>query len=328
MEQGNATLLVVDDDSVNLEIIEEDLQDDGYHIVTASDGEQAWALLQEDPNRFDAVLLDRMMPRMDGLAVLACMKDNPVLTLIPVIMQTAAAGTVQMQVGLNAGAYYYLSKPFDKETLRAIVRAAIRDYTQYCATRTEAKTISGAVKLLNAGRFSFRTPKEARSLAALLSGTFPDPEKVGVGIFELLLNAVEHGNLGLTYKDKSRLLATDSWEEELARRLALPQYAACYATVEFDRGPGTIRVVVKDQGEGFDWRPYLEFSPERAYDTHGRGIAIARQGCFDRLEYLGNGNEVAAIVELPAISAADSISRSNPVLGQRLPLPSCVIRPQ
>lgn len=305
MQHVNATLLAVDDNPVNQEIIEENLQDDGYRIVTASDGEQAWALLQEDPNRFDAVLLDRMMPNLDGMAVLERMKATPVLAPIPVIMQTAAAGIQQVQEGIDAGAYYYLTKPFEKEVLRRIVRAAVRDYGLYRAVRAETKAISCAARLLDTGRFRCRTPEDATNLAALLAGTFSDPEKVGVGICELLLNAVEHGNLGITYRDKSRLLATDSWEEEIARRLAMPPYAARYATVEFDRAPGTIRMVIKDQGEGFDWRPYLDFTPERAFDAHGRGIATAKQMCFTRLEYRGSGNEVAIIEESRENSATD-----------------------
>ncbi|MEQ1626652.1 MAG: response regulator, partial [Nitrospira sp.] len=71
MTQRATTILAVDDDPVNLEIIQESLADLDYRIVTAADGEQAWALLQEDPDRFDAVLLDRMMPKMNGMALLA-----------------------------------------------------------------------------------------------------------------------------------------------------------------------------------------------------------------------------------------------------------------
>ena len=79
MEQRTTTILAVDDDAVNLEIIQESLAEAEYQIVTASDGEQAWALLQEDPDRFDAVLLDRMMPKMNGMALLALMQADPAI---------------------------------------------------------------------------------------------------------------------------------------------------------------------------------------------------------------------------------------------------------
>ena len=85
----------------------------------------------------------------------------------------------------------------------------------------------------------------------------------------------------------------------------MPEYAARYATVVFDREPGSIFLVIQDQGTGFDWRPYLEFTLERAYDLHGRGIAIAHQLCFTGLEYRGTGNEVVITLDCPELTPTD-----------------------
>jgi len=188
--------------------------------------------------------------------------------------------------------------------------AAIADEACRIAKRSTAiaKNIAHSLQLLEGGRFSYRTLDEAKALASLVASAFPDPAKVGVGVRELLVNAVEHGNLGISYEEKSRLLETDRLEEEAARRLALPQYAERYATVEIVRRPGSISLVVKDQGEGFDWKPYLEFAPERAHDLHGRGIATARLMCFSKLEYRGKGNEVVATLDLDG-SADDGSER-------------------
>ena len=60
---------------------------------------------------------------------------------------------------------------------------------------------------------------------------------------------------------------------------------------------GVLAVVV-DQGDGFDWKPFMEFSAERAFDPHGRGISLARMLSFDATEYQGNGNTVLAVVKL------------------------------
>lgn len=305
MESRKPTILAVDDDVVNLEIIQESFADLDYGIVTAADGEQAWALLREDPDRFDAVLLDRMMPKMSGMALLALMQADPALKSIPVILQTAAASTEAVREGLSTGAYYYLTKPYEKPVLLAIVRSAIEDYAIHRHMRAQAQSVSHAFTLLTAGRFRFRTLAETRSLATLIAGVFPVSEQVGVGIYELMLNAVEHGNLGITYREKSALLNAGRWEQEVARRLAMPEYAARYATVSFDRQPDSILLVIQDQGAGFDWRPYLEFTPERAYDVHGRGIAMAHQLGFTSLEYRGNGNEVVISMACPERAEPD-----------------------
>ena len=76
--------------------------------------------------------------------------------------------------------------------------------------------------------------------------------------------------------------------------------------VEFMRNPGELRFTVRDQGKGFDWQQYLEMSPERAFDTHGRGIAMSKLLSFDRLEYRGCGNEVECVVKLtPGIGPSE-----------------------
>lgn len=192
-----------------------------------------------------------------------------------------------------------------------VALASIADEAAQLATRSAglAQSLTQSIRLLNRGQFTFRTLQEARSLASVVAGLFPDPKRVEVGICELLLNAVEHGNLGITYEEKSELLARGGLEEEVTRRLTLPLYAERLATLDVQRLEGGIRLVVTDQGKGFDWRPYLEFSAERAADAHGRGIATARLLCFTKLEYRGNGNEVVAELDVAAVATPVSATR-------------------
>jgi hypothetical protein len=112
----------------------------------------------------------------------------------------------------------------------------------------------------------------------------------------LLFNAVEHGNLGLSYEEKTRLKWEDGWEQEVERRLALPENASKFASIRLDVGASEVVFTVQDTGAGFDWNAYLEFSPDRAFDPNGRGIAMARSLSFSNLEYQGNGNTVVARV--------------------------------
>jgi DNA-binding response OmpR family regulator len=126
-------------------------------------GDQAWELLQRDPDRFHAVLLDRMMPGMDGMEVLQKMKQHPILSQIPVIMQTAATTPQQTLQGLQAGAYYYLEKPFDQGTLLAIVDAAIRDRSSCLEVKGDLTRTTATMRLLNSATFTFRTPDKAKA---------------------------------------------------------------------------------------------------------------------------------------------------------------------
>ena len=296
---GASRLLIVEDEPINLEVLEEILGDEGYEVCSAINGGEAWEQLSSTTAPFDVVLLDRVMPDMDGIEILRRMKQQPGMEHTPVIMQTSMSTDAAVTEGLQAGAYYYLTKPFAAEMLVAIVAAAIRDYHDYLGLQREVLQASRTLNCLNSAEFYFRTPQEAHDIATLLAQVAPDPGRVVLGLSELMLNAVEHGNLGITYQEKSALGGGDPLAAEVTRRLADPAHADKQARIEFARSTTELKFVVRDCGSGFNWRQFLEMSPDRAFDTHGRGIAMSRMISFDHMEYLGSGNEVEAIVHLP-----------------------------
>ena len=97
----------------------------------AEDGLAAWKLLEEGETGFAAILLDRLMPRMDGIELLGKIKATPALEQIPIIMVTATSDPASIQEGLDAGVYYYLIKPFEPKVLLSIVKAAVEQYHDY-----------------------------------------------------------------------------------------------------------------------------------------------------------------------------------------------------
>jgi len=296
MSDAKPKVLVVDDEQFNLDLIEEYLSEINVDVLCVDRGEKALSVLKESPNLFSAVLLDRMMPGIDGIEVLVKIKENKEIDRLPVIMQTAKTGRDNMLEGLNAGAHYYLSKPYDQQTLVAIVSTAIRDYELYVSMQTSLKQSAQTLEIMDKGTFSFKSLEEGRKLASLLANTCPDSEKVVLGLTELITNAVEHGNLGITYEEKSKLNAEGMWESEILNRLSLPSYKDKYATVEFERNISEITFTITDQGNGFDWHQYMEISPERAFDSHGRGIAMANSISFDQIQYLDDGKKVCVTV--------------------------------
>jgi anti-sigma regulatory factor (Ser/Thr protein kinase) len=140
--------------------------------------------------------------------------------------------------------------------------------------------------------------QEARNLAYFIANCFPDPEAAVYGLNELLINAVEHGNLGITYAEKTQLTFEGQMAEEIERRLNLRENAQKWAYLSFNACEKAVKVTIKDQGKGFDWRPYLEISPDRATHPHGRGIATSKLMSFTSIQYLGCGNEVVCAVRL------------------------------
>ena len=115
-------ILVVDDNPTNLEVLRIRLSAQGYEVVTAVDGEDALARELEP----DLVLLDVMMPKLDGISVLKELKADTTLRFIPVILVTAKSDTRDIVDGLEAGGDDYLTKPFEQAALVARVRSLLR----------------------------------------------------------------------------------------------------------------------------------------------------------------------------------------------------------
>jgi len=290
-------ILTVDDEPLNLAIIEEYLSEEpDYRLDTASDGEEAWRALTAGGVKYDLVILDRIMPVLDGLDLLRRMKADTRFADIPVIMQTAASAPEQVREGLAAGAYYYLTKPYEPETLSAVVRAAIGDQRALRSAVSRAGSMDRAMQHLTQIEFTFRTLDDVHALADFLAGFCPNPQSALFGLTELMVNAIEHGNLGISYREKTLLLMENDWQTEIGRRLELPQFAERIARVRLERGADELRFMIADEGKGFDWQHYLDFDPSRIFDPNGRGIAMAQRTSFTSLRYLGNGNTVEATI--------------------------------
>lgn len=289
-------VLVVDDDILNLELISDYLDIAGIRSECVNNGTDALERISNMPENYSAVLLDRMMPGLNGMDVLRQIKNMPEINRLPVIMQTAKISKQDMVEGFDAGAHYYLTKPYDQQTLVAIVKTAIHDYQHYIELQQTLYHASHMLEFMHHGVFCFKTLDDGRKLAAMLANACPESEKVVVGLTELMINSVEHGNLGIGYSEKSELNENGNWEQEVLRRLDLPENMGKEVSVKMTRRPDEIELVIRDQGEGFDWPKYMDMSPDRAFDSHGRGIAMAKSISFDSIQYRGKGNEVCVTV--------------------------------
>jgi CheY-like chemotaxis protein len=298
MSKESPRILLVDDDDLNLDVLFECLKDEPYELVQAHDGVQALDLLRHDPKGFEAMVLDRMMPGMNGLELMTVLKADENLKWIPVVMQTSAASPSEVCEGMEAGVFFYLIKPFDQRVLRRMVSAAVEEGLKWKSLALNLRVQVKTIGCLQQGRFRVQTIEEAYDLALLVAQACPNPEKVAFGLNELIVNGVEHGNLQISYEEKTNLQEADQWEDEIARRQISPEHAHKFVEVTFDRHPDRIQLTVTDQGLGFDWSDYQEIKPERLLESHGRGIAMAKALSFDHLEYVGTGNRVFCVVNL------------------------------
>lgn len=161
-------------------------------------------------------------------------------------------------------------------------------------------------------RYTLKSLQEIYDLAQSLAGHFPQPMHVMTGIYELLLNAFEHGNLGLGAKMKAELVRNGAWEEEIKRRLALPEHAGKQVEAIVILSGGECRLIIADQGDGFPWEEYLRLG-SNPRGPNGRGLLIAFSSGFDRITFNKAGNVVTCIKTMALSNQDDS---QAPAIGQ------------
>jgi DNA-binding response OmpR family regulator len=123
-DEPTATVLVVDDDVTIRRLLQITLETEGFGVVTAGDGAEALRAAQSAP-RPDLVLLDIMMPGMDGLQVCHTLKSDEATQTIPVVLLSAKAQSHDIELGLRVGADDYITKPPDLLDLVARIRALL-----------------------------------------------------------------------------------------------------------------------------------------------------------------------------------------------------------
>lgn len=295
--RNNISVLAVDDEEVNLDIMCEYFEDARFDSLKAHDGKEALEILDKG-NHVDVIVLDRMMPNMNGMEFLQKIKESAKYKDIPVIMQTAASASHQVAEGIEAGVYYYLSKPYSKEVFLSLVKAANDDAFRKKELRILISQYGKGMAMIESGHFKFQTIEQAKSLAILLGSCTPDPEGIILGLTELMVNCVEHGSYGITYEEKKKLKLANAWDSQVIQRERDPRFSHMFCTVEVEKIQNEYRLKIQDQGKGFDWENFKAFNVDRLKDPNGRGILISQNCGFSSVEYQGTGNIVSCTVNL------------------------------
>ncbi len=162
---AKAEILVVEDDPEIRELLGYSLAKEGWSLSLASDGEEGYKLMSG--SRPDCVVLDIMLPGMDGLELLRRIKSEPSNKRLPVIMTTAKGEDADVVAGLELGADDYVVKPYSPRVLAARIRAALRRGAdaEDGEKRTDSVVTAGPIKL-DAGRHEVAVAGKALSLSA------------------------------------------------------------------------------------------------------------------------------------------------------------------
>ena len=199
---------------------------------------------------------------------------------------------------MRGGVFHYLTKPYDEEILVSIVRSCIEDHKAQKSLRDQVINKRKMLGLIKTCYIEFASIEQANDVSIYIATLFPEPAKVVMGISELLINAVEHGNLGINYDQKTEMKNNNTWEKDIAALLEKPEHKDKRVKVTYEHKTDYVLLQIQDEGKGFEWEKYLELSPERATNNHGRGIAMAKALSFEKIEYKGCGNEVVCTISI------------------------------
>jgi CheY-like chemotaxis protein len=283
---------IVEDDPGTRLFMEETVKNLGYEMRSAEDGIKGLDLIRDwEPH---LVLLDILMPGLDGLAVLEAIRDEEIDTIV--IINTAYGTEDHAIRALRLRANDYLKKPVRHAELIPL----LRKFEQIVAAREAPAGLPDFVAERRCrvvmGNHLDQVARVADYLANESQMGSNRPLKLGImlGLVELLNNAVEHGNLGITHEEKTEALSSSpsALRDLFEERMSDPARASRRVTVDMVSTPEYAEWVIADEGEGFDWRPVLEsLDVPDPLELHGRGIFLAT--CyFDKVEFLGSGNAV------------------------------------
>ena len=236
-------VLVVDDSPEMLGYLCELLRDD-YSVATATDGEQAWALLQRRP--IDVVVSDVMMPKLDGFGLTARIKGSPGFAHLPVILVTARGGSEACVSGLESGADDYIAKPFSPLELKARVRAALRMsqvQTELNAKSRQAGMAEIATTVLhNVGNVL----NSVNVSAELVSSQMRTSKAQGLGKVAQMMNEHVHDLSDFLTKDHKGKMLPD-YLLKLAKVVAQEQQGIIEELGQLTKGIDHIKTIVAAQ---------------------------------------------------------------------------------
>jgi YesN/AraC family two-component response regulator len=286
-------ILVIDDEEPVRDVLKAALVENGYSVFEAENGKKGVEkFIDVNP---DIIITDVNMPEMSGIDVTKKIKDMK--SDADVVIMTGY-GTEDLVVqSLRSGATNYIKKPVDFKELMSILDSLILKRENRRRFEVLKEIVVREEKTLSIGnniakiwgtvnQILFNLPQKIEEISV---------EGLKIGLYEILVNAIEHGNLGITYEEKKEALSSNTYNKLLKQRLKEADTAGKKVTIKSTFSRQQLQVEIEDEGNGFNYKElsFLE-DPETLLSAHGRGILLASL-YFDVIEYHGSGNSVTLI---------------------------------
>ncbi|MCL2822744.1 MAG: response regulator [Polyangiaceae bacterium] len=284
-------VLLIDDEALVRDELGGLLTDEGYELTTASDGESGLACFRSVAP--DMVISDVRMPRRDGLSIaMAIRQEAPT---IPITVISGHGSEAMVLQALRAGVTDFIKKPVRLDDLTNALR---RMESALRLARTQGGELPPTATLQEQS-WVYEIENDLSAVPRFVdvimhrADLTACPRTTGelcIALRELIINAIEHGNLRLSYEEKSQALESGTLEKIIAERQLLPEFKNRTTSVRVQRRGSSITISIADQGRGFDWRKLPDPTDgSNLLADHGRGILLARMA-VDELTYNDEGN--------------------------------------
>ncbi|WP_127717413.1 response regulator [Halobacteriovorax sp. HLS] len=285
-------ILLIEDDDEIVELIRSILKNELVEIIHVNDGSEGLETILEQHDNLDLVIVDRVLPGLDGIELLKKVRLSNKNIQTPIVMSTSSAKDDQVSQGIQAGAFYYLIKPLRKKSFLTVVNRAFNHIDNIRSGHKYYSSFRSGLSYFTNAQAKIKSHRNVLDLSFSLSFLFDDAPSAFRGIYELLLNSVEHGLYKLG-SGKSKLVDQNKYNDFLEQS---ENSTPLEVNVSVSREGDTTKITIDDPGEGFAWENYLTLDPASSNSSSGRGIAYATQVCFDEITFNKKGNQVTAVM--------------------------------
>ena len=293
LSENKIKILVVDDEEMIRTIIKKFLLQFTDDIICATNGKEALELYKKEKPMF--VISDIVMPVMDGITFLEKVRQYD--HAAKVILLTGFGTEKIIIKALRAGAINFLKKPIRIEEFITIVQKVIAiNHDEKQKKINTASVFEESKKLIIHNRID-DISGAINQLLLCATNVCQEMAITGLrtGLYEIIMNAIEHGNLNITFEEKSKALEQNSYISLLEQRINDSSYKNRKVTIDYKMYNNKLEYKIKDEGNGFDWEKItFEDDFESLSRPHGRGIIMTRF-YFDEVNFNKSGSEVVLV---------------------------------